>query len=291
MAELKDTNDSTSQGYFIILDVNGVLLERADFVHSSSTDADFSVNGRPTYKRPYLDEFLTFCKDSFHMVGIWTSMLRKNAIPTIHNIFESVHPHSIAALEAIVDKPLKVTKKDSSEPIISLLWTQNRCLKRTGSSVYDHSSHKPFKPVMFKDLALLWEGKSALSQDRIDIWRRVCVGPRGSSKILDPTDKLPPSPAYSTTFTDSIVSDQYYPTPCNTILIDDTAYKYAHTPYNGICIPEYHFSSENTPRDIELVVLEKYLKDLLGAKPKDVREWTKNVPYQEFSNTCRIELL
>ncbi|XP_076929178.1 uncharacterized protein LOC143593430 [Bidens hawaiensis] len=66
----------------IILDVNGLL---ADVVSDLPDDiiADKYITRRAIFKRPYVDEFLSFCFERFH-VGIWSSRFMRNLVPVVN---------------------------------------------------------------------------------------------------------------------------------------------------------------------------------------------------------------
>ncbi|GJX16032.1 HAD-like domain protein, partial [Tanacetum coccineum] len=67
--------ESNTGKKLIIFDVNGML---ADIVFPRPKDeSDKYSHGKAVFKRPYLDDFLTFCFDKFN-VGIWSSRMKKN---------------------------------------------------------------------------------------------------------------------------------------------------------------------------------------------------------------------
>ena len=279
--------------FFIILDMNGVLMERGSGA-ASTIKSDFTVMGRPCYKRPGSDEFVSFCRDSFQGIGIWTSMLAKNAVPCVKHMLCIDNDKAMTKMEQMIDKPWGV---ESEKLPLCMLWTQNSCMMRNFWPGNDHASHKAFKPVMFKDLNLLWHGGESIDADRLKEWEHVAVGSRGSFSIVKekssminnikihtvPELKEYPKPS-------TVPPRPLYPTPQNTILVDDTAYKYALTPFNGINVPS--FSIDTEPRnDNELAMLMKYLKELLSDAPSDVRIWIKQNPYDEFVTRIQLEAL
>ncbi|KAI8620922.1 HAD-like domain-containing protein [Chytriomyces sp. MP71] len=80
----------------IVLDLNGTLLDRLTKGPERSAanknplrpkEPDYSLNRCKIYLRPYLDVFLKFLLENFH-VAAWTSATPKNAHPMVDFIFE-----------------------------------------------------------------------------------------------------------------------------------------------------------------------------------------------------------
>ncbi|XP_076931115.1 uncharacterized protein LOC143596144 isoform X2 [Bidens hawaiensis] len=78
----EETEPKVQEKKLIILDVNGLL---ADIVFDLPDDiiADKYITRRAIFKRPYVDEFLSFCFERFH-VGIWSSRFMRNLVPVVN---------------------------------------------------------------------------------------------------------------------------------------------------------------------------------------------------------------
>ncbi|KAH1246542.1 putative FCP1 y domain-containing protein [Glycine max] len=119
----------------LILDLNGLL---ADFVSISDTDTpfrryrrepepDFVLRGKKVYKRPFCDDFLQFCFDTFH-VGVWSSRSKSN-----------------------VDASIKFLMGKSATKLL-FCWNQSHCTKTKFSTVENID-----KPLVLKEIRKLWE--------------------------------------------------------------------------------------------------------------------------------------
>jgi len=88
----KPVSSEPKNKYLIIFDLNGTLLHRLknnSIIGPSTRKADFSINGKYVYLRPYLDSFIDalFNIDGEHRdkiesgfaVGAWTSAMLKNS--------------------------------------------------------------------------------------------------------------------------------------------------------------------------------------------------------------------
>ncbi|KAI3784919.1 hypothetical protein L1987_44027 [Smallanthus sonchifolius] len=75
------TQVATSGKKLVILDVNGLLADVGPH-QPNGRKPDKYIRKRAIFKRPYLDDFLRFCFDRFH-VGIWSSRIMKNLEPMI----------------------------------------------------------------------------------------------------------------------------------------------------------------------------------------------------------------
>ncbi|KAI9338203.1 HAD-like domain-containing protein [Obelidium mucronatum] len=80
----------------IVLDLNGTLIDRlakgpertlANRNPLCPKEPDLTLNGNKVFLRPYLDVFLQFLFDNFH-VSAWTSATPKNSVPLVDFIFE-----------------------------------------------------------------------------------------------------------------------------------------------------------------------------------------------------------
>nr|GEY66412.1 hypothetical protein [Tanacetum cinerariifolium] len=69
----------------IIFDVNGMLADIV-FPRPKDVEADKYSHRKEVFKRPYLDDFLSFCFDKFN-VGIWSSRMKKNLDPVVDCLF------------------------------------------------------------------------------------------------------------------------------------------------------------------------------------------------------------
>ncbi|XP_076929171.1 uncharacterized protein LOC143593427 [Bidens hawaiensis] len=78
----EETKPKGSVKKLLILDVNGLL---ADVLSDRPKDfiADKYMHGRAIFKRPYLDDFLRFCLERFH-VAIWSSRTWKKLDPLVY---------------------------------------------------------------------------------------------------------------------------------------------------------------------------------------------------------------
>ncbi|KAJ3026200.1 UNVERIFIED_CONTAM: hypothetical protein HDU68_006074 [Siphonaria sp. JEL0065] len=80
----------------IVLDLNGTLIDRlakgpervaANRNPLCPKEADLTLNKNKVFLRPYLDVFLKFLFENFH-VSAWTSATPKNSVPLVDFIFE-----------------------------------------------------------------------------------------------------------------------------------------------------------------------------------------------------------
>nr|XP_043616182.1 uncharacterized protein LOC122588108 [Erigeron canadensis] len=112
----------------VIFDVNGLL---ADVVLSGPKDvkADVVIKRRAIFKRPFLDDFLSFCFERFN-VGIWSSRTKP-------------------VLDPVVDFLLGDLKNK-----LLFLWDASKC---TNSGL--RTPEDRHKPIVFKDLRKIWDKK------------------------------------------------------------------------------------------------------------------------------------
>ncbi|KAG5049574.1 hypothetical protein JHK85_010677 [Glycine max] len=117
----------------LILDLNGLL---ADFVSISDTpfriyrrepEPDFVLRGKKVYKRPYCDDFLQFCFDTFH-VGVWSSRSKSN-----------------------VNEAIKFLMGKSASKLL-FCWNQSHCTETKFTTVENIE-----KPLVLKEITKLWE--------------------------------------------------------------------------------------------------------------------------------------
>nr|XP_043614939.1 uncharacterized protein LOC122586959 [Erigeron canadensis] len=127
--EVKQITQVTTLGKkLVIFDVNGLLT---DVVFSPPKDvkADKLILRRAIFKRPFLDDFLTFCFERFN-VGIWSSRTK-------------------AMLDPVVDFLLGDMKNK-----LLFLWEASQC-----TNSWLRTLENRHKPVVFKALRKIWEEK------------------------------------------------------------------------------------------------------------------------------------
>lgn len=111
--------------HLIVLDLNGVLVDRYHNSTGEYIDSDFtSPNGYFVYVRPHTKEFLQFVFEHFH-VGVWSLLDEKHTTHILNKI--------------LTDEQIKNLK---------FILTQYQCIRE------EHSDHKT--PVFLKDLSILW---------------------------------------------------------------------------------------------------------------------------------------
>ncbi|KAJ3234382.1 hypothetical protein HDU78_005876 [Chytriomyces hyalinus] len=117
----------------VVLDLNGTLVDRLTKQHErrmASQNAlcpkqsDLTLERCRVFLRPYLDVFLRFLLDNFH-VAVWTSAISKNAHPMTEFIIEP-----FGGAEAL-----------------EFVWDRDQC-------ILDPIPKKPFNTI--KDLRLIW---------------------------------------------------------------------------------------------------------------------------------------
>lgn len=110
----------------LILDLDETLIHaRNDFLKH---EPHFHVGSYGVYKRPYLDEFLSFCRENFE-VAIWTSSSEDYASEVVENIF-------------------------GNEYALSFVWARNRCTIEYVPEQQTHIWSKNIKKVKEKGYAL-----------------------------------------------------------------------------------------------------------------------------------------
>ncbi|KAI8830329.1 HAD-like domain-containing protein [Chytriomyces cf. hyalinus JEL632] len=127
----------------IVLDLNGTLIDRlskgperklANANPLCPRDADLTLNQNRVFLRPYLDVFLKYLLENFH-VAAWTSATPKNAHPLTEFIFE----------------PFGGSK------CLELVWDRERCIiEPTPTNKYNS----------VKDLAIIWRQASKQQQQQ-----------------------------------------------------------------------------------------------------------------------------
>lgn len=73
----------------LILDLDETLIHASD--HQLDYPYDFFFENFFLYKRPFLEEFLSFCRRHFH-VAVWTSSSPEYASRVVENIFVKDYP-------------------------------------------------------------------------------------------------------------------------------------------------------------------------------------------------------
>lgn len=110
----------------LVLDVNGLLVDISSYV-PYHPDPDDIIHKKAVFKRPYCDDFLSFCFERFN-VGFWTSRTKKNMDPLLDFLLGS----------------------DKHKLLFS--WDQSHC---TDTGFY--TVEKRHKPLLLKKLKKLWE--------------------------------------------------------------------------------------------------------------------------------------
>ncbi|KAJ6371439.1 hypothetical protein OIU77_001866 [Salix suchowensis] len=110
----------------LILDVNGLLADIVSYV-SVGYQANIVVSGKSVFKRPFCDDFLSFCFQKFD-VGVWSSRTKRNVNPLIDFIFG-----------------------DSRQKLL-FCWDQSHCTD-TGFTTVENTS----RPLFLKELKKIWE--------------------------------------------------------------------------------------------------------------------------------------
>ncbi|KAJ3385173.1 hypothetical protein HDU80_000743 [Chytriomyces hyalinus] len=119
----------------IVLDLNGTLIDRlskgperklANANPLCPRDADLTLNQNRVFLRPYLDVFLKYLLENFH-VAAWTSATPKNAHPLTDFIFEPFGGSK--CLEFVWDRERCIieptpTKKYNSVKDLAIIWRQ-----------------------------------------------------------------------------------------------------------------------------------------------------------------------
>nr|GEU55894.1 hypothetical protein [Tanacetum cinerariifolium] len=110
----------------IIFDVNGMLADIV-FPRPKDVEADKYSHRKEVFKRPYLDDFLSFCFDKFN-VGIWSSRMKKNLDPVVNCLFGDL-------------------KKK-----LLFIWDASHCRNLGIRTLEDR-----YKCIVFKELRKVWE--------------------------------------------------------------------------------------------------------------------------------------
>lgn len=291
---------------YIILDINGTLLDRGDPSSASKIRAKYhvepnvTVHSRPCYFRPFLTKFLASLFAGPCRVGVWTSLRPENTTPIVGSIF-GPHVSNPSTFEARLDQePLL----EPDEEGLFMIWSQRKCILRDYGAGLDAHDWKASKPIMLKNLALLWSLSPEACDDDVTaetsieppllshgqtgfaVWmhqtRRLAVGPGSSVKWLDETTVaqhgLLPKPKHFPTRP----AGHSQLTARNTLIIEDSPFKCGLQEENGLFIPSYHVQDEKT--DTVLYDLMQYVKNLFEACHHDphfdVRDYLKQHPFQ-----------
>ena len=168
---------------------------------------------------------------------------------------------------------------------LRVLWTQRRCILRR-TCPEDSPGHHPDKPVAIKDLSQLWSCPMTPDQIKTAL-SSVLVGEQGTVRQLP--SLIAPSPIASSPIVSSPIAPSpfYLPSfpslgpvssPSSTLLIENSVYKYALQPLNGIAIPEYSVSSSSTKEDAILLRLIEYLERFRNSVYTDIRDYVQAYP-------------
>ncbi|GLT25184.1 hypothetical protein SLA2020_003290 [Shorea laevis] len=107
----------------LVLDLNGILVD----VVNGGKKPDIRVSAKSVYKRPFCDDFLSFCFERFN-VGVWSSRREKNVMKLVNFIF------------------------GESKQNLLFCWNQKHCTETRFKTI-----NKPRKPLVLKELRKLWE--------------------------------------------------------------------------------------------------------------------------------------
>lgn len=110
----------------LILDLDETLIHARNELLEH--EAHFHVGSYGVYKRPYLDEFLSFCREHFK-VAAWTSSSEDYACEVVENIFGNKYT-------------------------LSFVWARNRCTIEYVPEQQTHIWSKNIKKVKEKGYAL-----------------------------------------------------------------------------------------------------------------------------------------
>ncbi|KAJ3132740.1 hypothetical protein HK100_005007 [Physocladia obscura] len=251
----------------VVLDLNGTLIDRvgkgieraaANRNPLCPAAPDLTLNNHKVYLRPYLDVFLKFLFENFH-VAAWTSATPKNSAPLADFIFE---PFGGA-------KPLE------------FLWDREKC-------IIEPMPGKEYNSV--KDLARIWSNNNLDRQQNLSAKssRSSSPSPSSSSSLSTASplslssgiSQRAPSPDSLLSAANIEQSDDY-PGPHslwnqhNTILIDDSASKSCRTPLNHLLVPTFSVGNlslaPNCDEDTVLLITMAYLESLLESHDRSIQ--------------------
>ncbi|KAM0681972.1 hypothetical protein MDAP_002732 [Mitosporidium daphniae] len=272
--------------------------------------------------RPWISEFLSFCFQHFE-VGIWTSLQAKNAYPIIGRILGShveishsglildcglvdggkifpeisqikeldkmsteasmikgEEPRSCARMQISILRH-RMMSKSSVKGQLSLLWTQTRCTISHDGRAFKMKKDRPF---MLKDLSSLWKEDGELHALPVhQIVEKIVINHQDASYVLssNPVRKFDDLSVSVPSRLD--IASRW--SPKNTVLIDDSAYKFSQTPLNGIPVSSF---DEDSTNDNVLLHLMQYLEKEVIALSRDkddfdIREILKARPFSAFT--------
>ncbi|XP_022921951.1 uncharacterized protein LOC111430057 isoform X1 [Cucurbita moschata] len=110
----------------LILDVNGLLVDFVPYCPRGYTP-DFVISRKAVFKRPFCDDFLSFCFERFE-VGIWSSRTRKNLSMLVKSLM-----------------------RDSRHKLL-FCWDQSHCTATRFNTIENDR-----KPLVLKELKKIWE--------------------------------------------------------------------------------------------------------------------------------------
>ncbi|KMZ69840.1 hypothetical protein ZOSMA_205G00160 [Zostera marina] len=118
--------NTVQQKKLLVLDVNGVLGDVV-FATQQPNREYIRISGKSVFKRPYCDEFLKFCFETFD-VGVWSSRKNYNLNP---------------ALRFLMGNRMRD---------LLFCWDQMKCTRTGYNTIEDRK-----KPLVLKELDLLWK--------------------------------------------------------------------------------------------------------------------------------------
>lgn len=263
-------------------------LTTTSLLPSLRSNHEFKVNGSFVYLRPHLATFMNFLAEHSDkiMLGIWTSMTEENALEICSGIWNHVFPMDskapvkegcwdagILLSDGIVIAPNEEGKEGDPNPAasladltlrplmarkaplpISFLLTQNQCIKRKKCRKSDADPNfREFKPVMFKHLPMLWKLGSIPAEDLkaevLAFYSRVTIKPQGRFHVHEAAVFQDHELEYPVSWTaPSVLLPGIHQE--NVLLVEDSKYKFAATPENGIILPEYDVKNKATDNEL-----------------------------------------
>jgi len=169
----KPISSKPNNKYLIIFDLNGTLLHRLknnSIVDESTRVADFSINGRYVYLRPYIDSFIEALfnidgenKDrlkSGFAVGAWTSAIIKNSELMLSQILK---------IDDRQKKNNKLITRDYSNRIF-FKWARDFC---TPIPDTDHETEKNMEKLWNHKKDTYFKGTLYPAVNGYDYWNEV----------------------------------------------------------------------------------------------------------------------
>lgn len=100
LASLSKLSLATTRRKLLVLDINGLLLERIfpkDVKGELPRKADTHQNGRLIFLRPHSRSFVSWCVERFAVV-VWSTAMQKNVLPLVSLLFPSADQQPAAVM-------------------------------------------------------------------------------------------------------------------------------------------------------------------------------------------------